>query len=132
MRVPTGTLLRAGVAALVGVAVVTGCSGSDPEPGRIIPTATASTSVSTPSRSTPSTPEQQIEATMTEYMDAANKMFATGDVATIRAMSTAGCPCRKVTRYVEQVVSAGGQFRGASYEDVSIRVHDVGERDRPR
>ena len=67
MRVPTGTLLRAGVAALVGVAVVSGCSGSDPEPGRIIPTATASTSVSTPSRSTPSTPEQQIEAAVRTY-----------------------------------------------------------------
>ena len=63
MRAPTGTLLRAGVAIILGLAVVS-CT-DEPDPGTIkSPSPTPSSSSASP---TPSTPEAQIEAAVRAY-----------------------------------------------------------------
>ncbi len=64
MRAPTGTLLRAGLTAIVSLALVAGCT-DDAEPGTL-KTATA-TPTSTTAAPTPTTPEAQIEAAVRAY-----------------------------------------------------------------
>jgi hypothetical protein len=123
----TGTALRRAAALLAGLLAVVGltaCSGSDPKPGTLSPTPSASSSNASPSPSA-TTPEQQIEAAMETYVEAANQMFATGDVVEIRQLSTSACPCRKITRYVAGIAAKGQAFQGAEYSNVKIRVHDV-------
>jgi hypothetical protein len=122
MRAPTGTLLRAGLTAIVSLALVAGCT-DDPEPGTLkTPTATPTSTTASP---TPTTPEAQIEATMRAYFEAANQMFQTGDVEAVRRFSVPACPCRKITRYVERIFNGGGEFRGTKYSDLHLRVHDL-------
>ncbi len=63
MRAPAGTLLRAGLALVLGLALVS-CT-DDPKPGTLgTPTATPTSSTPSP---TPSTPEAQIEAAVRAY-----------------------------------------------------------------
>lgn len=122
MRTPTGTLLRAGLSVLVVVASVTACSGGDdPKPG----TLATSKPVTTSASPTPSTPEAQIEATMREYFDAANKMFKTGDVSQVRSFSTSACPCRDITDRVQRIYAHGGHYAAGPITVKTVRVHDV-------
>jgi hypothetical protein len=121
MRAPAGTLLRAGLALVLGLALVS-CT-DDPKPGTVgTPTPTPTSSSASP---TPSTPEAQIEATMRAYFETTNTAFGTGDVAALRAFSSDGCPCRKAADDIERVVDGGGRFEGLRYDVRSIRVHDV-------
>ena len=107
---------------VLGLALVAGCS-DEPKAGTIRPPRpTPTTSSASP---TPATPEAQIKATMRAYMVAANEMFTSGDVKALRAFSVRACPCREITRYVERVANRGGEFRGAAYKRVVIRVHGV-------
>jgi hypothetical protein len=122
MRAPTGTLLRAGLTAVVSLVLVAGCT-DDPKPGTLkTPTATPTSATASP---TPTTAEAQIEATMRAYFEAANLMFQTGDVEAVRQFSVPSCPCRKITRYVERISKGGGEFRGTKYSDLHLRVHDL-------
>ncbi len=64
VRTPTGTLLRAGLGVVLGLALVAGCS-DEPKAGTIKPPrSTPTTSSATP---TPATPEAQIEAAVRAY-----------------------------------------------------------------
>lgn len=123
MPEPAGRSLRFALYAGAVLLLVTGCSEEPVKPGTV-PTTTSSPS--SPSESPSAlTPEQEVASTMRAYFDTANAMFKTGDVAALRAFSTSGCPCRKITRSVERVVADGGRYEGTRYDVQSIRVHDI-------
>ncbi len=124
----TGTALRAGTAVLAGLlaaAGLTACSGSDPKGGHISGSPTPSRSSASPS-ATATTPEQQVQATMTDYFDTTNEAITTGDVTELRSFSTSACPCRKAAKTIESTISSGGHFEDLRYEVTSIKVHDLG------
>jgi hypothetical protein len=122
MRTPTGTWLRAGLAAVLGLALLAGCT-DDPKPGTLkTPTATPTSTTASP---TATTPEAQIEATMRSYFDVTNAAIQSGDVSKLVGFSTAGCPCRKAAREIRRTFSDGGHFEGLRYEVQRIRVHDI-------
>jgi hypothetical protein len=116
-----GTPLLAGLLAVVGL---TACSGSDPKPGTLSPTPSASSSNASPSPSA-TTPEQQVEATMTRYFDVTNAAIQSGDVAELKAFSTSACPCRRAARTIASTIGDGGHFEGLRYDVTSIKVHDL-------
>ena len=123
MRVRTAAWSpRWAAGALVAAVLLAGCSDPD-EPGTV-PRTTPTVATSTPSP-TPTTVEAQIEAMMLAYFTASNEMFETGQVSQVRAFSSDGCPCRKISNDVQKVVSAGGRYEGTSYEVTSVNVHDV-------
>jgi hypothetical protein len=122
MRGPTGPVLL-GVA-LVAIALTgAGCSDDPPQAGRLPSDSPSPTSTS--ASPTPETPEEQVEATMRAYFAETNKAFQTGDVRKLKAMSTAGCPCRRAAESIEKTIKSGGRFEGLRYDVTSIEVHDV-------
>jgi hypothetical protein len=123
----TGTALRAGAAVLAGLLAAAGlsaCSGSDPKPSTLSPSPSPSTSNASPSPSA-TTPEQQVQATMTDYFDVTNEAITTGEVTALRAFSTSACPCRKAAKTIESTIGSGGHFEGLRYEVTSIKVHNL-------
>ena len=108
MRAPTGTLLRAGLTAVVSLALVAGCT-DDPKPATLkTPTATPTSTTASP---TPTTPEAQIEATMRAYFDATNNAIKTGDVTELKSFSSSGCPCRKVVKSITKHLRPGAGLK---------------------
>ena len=125
MGAPTGTLQRLCLVLSVSLGLlglVGGCS--DPDQPSTLPSDTP-TPTSLSASPTPSTPEQEVAATMQAYFEAANVMFMTGNVEPIRAFSTSGCSCRAITNSVARVAQRGGRYEGARYVVESIRVHDL-------
>ncbi|MDQ1626197.1 MAG: hypothetical protein QOJ49_1695 [Actinomycetota bacterium] len=110
--------------AAVAVGLATGCSDPDP-PGTLPKTSPVPVSSTASPSATPTTPEQQVEATMRAYVVAANRMFTTGQVDELRTFSISSCPCRKITNSVERVVAGGGRYEGARYDLKTVNVHDV-------
>ncbi len=95
MRAPAGTLLRAGLALILGLALVS-CT-DDPKPGTVgTPTATPSSSTPSP---TPSTPEAQIEAAVRAYYAELTKAAQTNDTSELTRdaftprVALASAPC---------------------------------------
>jgi hypothetical protein len=125
MHVTTGTRW---VRSLMIVTLVLGaaaCSG-DPPPAGAVKTSTPTASSATPTPTPSVTPvDQQIEATMRAYFEAANSMFRTGQVSELESFSAASCPCRKITRDVAKVVADGGRYKGTRYLVKRMTVHDV-------
>src|SRR3954470_20944028 len=104
MRTPTGTLLRAGLTAVVSLALVAGCS-DDPEPGTLkTPTATPTSTTASP---TPTTPQAQIEAAVRAYYAELTKAAQTLDTTEIAKRSTKGCPCYGVVRGIDEIRRKG-------------------------
>ena len=122
MRAPTGTLLRAGLTAIVSLALVSGCT-DDPKPGTLkTPTATPTSTTASP---TPTTPEAQIEAAVRAYYAELTKAAQTNDTSKLAPMVTPGCPCYGAVRGINKARAAGRTTPDASWTINSLRVHDV-------
>jgi len=122
MRTPTGTLLRAGLTAVVGLALVAGCT-DDPKPATLkTPTATPTSTTASP---TPSTPEAQIEAAVRDYYAELTKAAQTLDTTELAKRSTTGCPCYGVVRGIDEIRKKGKSTPDAAWTVRSIQVHDV-------
>ena len=128
MRTPTGTLLRAGLTAVVGLALVAGCT-DDPKPATLkTPTATPTSTTASP---TPSTPEAQIEAAVRAYYAELTRAAQTND--TERAADDGDARDAHASRLVrrsKQDADEGSQSPDAAWTFNSIRVHDVDGRHR--
>ena len=121
MRAPTGTLLRAGLTIILGLAVVS-CT-DEPEPGTIdTPSATPSSSSASP---TPSTPEAQIEAAVRAYYAELTRAAQTNDTSKLATMVSRGCPCYGVVRAINKSETAGRTTPDAAWSVDSVRVHDI-------
>jgi hypothetical protein len=122
MRTPTGKFLRAGLMAVLGLALVAGCT-DDPKPGTVgTPTPTPVSSSASP---TPSTPEAQIEAAVRAYYAELTKAAQTLDTTELAKRSTKGCPCYGVVRGIDEIRRKGKSTPDAAWTVRSIHVHDV-------
>jgi hypothetical protein len=122
MRAPTGTLLRAGLTAIVSLALVAGCT-DDPKPGTLkTPTETPTSTTASP---TPTTPEAQIEAAVRAYYAELTRAARSGDSSKLGTMTTTSCPCYRPVRVIKQNLEKGYVTPHANFQVVSVRVHDV-------
>jgi hypothetical protein len=122
MRTPTGTLLRAGLTAVVSLALVAGCT-DDPKPGTLkTPTASPTSTSASP---TPTTPEAQIEAAVRAYYAELTRAAQTNDTSKLTPMVTPGCPCFRTVRGINQARAAGRTTPDVSWTIDSLHVHDV-------
>ena len=121
MRAPAGTLLRAGLALVLGLALVS-CT-DDPKPGTVgTPTATPSSSAPSP---TPSTPEAQIEAAVRAYYAELTRGIQTSNADRLRPLVTKGCPCFNAVTTIEDNAAKGRRGPDARVNLRSVRVHDL-------
>jgi hypothetical protein len=122
----TGTTLRVGTAVLAGLlsAGLAGCSGSDPKPGTLTPTPTASSTTASRSPSA-TTPEQQIEAAVRAYYAELTTAVRTSDAAKLEAMTSRDCPCRRPVSVIKANARKGYSAPEASFSASSLQVHDV-------
>jgi hypothetical protein len=119
MRAPTGTLLRAGLTVILGLAVVS-CT-DEPKAGSIdTPSATASSS-----SPAPSTPEAQIEAAVRAYYAELTRAAQTNDTSKLERMVSRGCPCFGAVRGINKAKAAGRTTPDAAWAIDSVRVHDI-------
>ena len=122
MRTPTGTLRRAGLTAVVSLALVAGCT-DDPKPATLkTPTATPTSTTASP---TPTTPEAQIEAAVRAYYAELTRAAQTNDTSKLTPMVTPGCPCFRAVRGINQARAARRTTPDASWTIDTLRVHDV-------
>src|SRR3954463_5516116 len=122
MRTPTGTLLRAGLTAVVSLALVAGCS-DDPKPGTLkTPTATPTSTTASP---TPTTPEAQIEAAVRAYYAELTRAAQTNDTSRLKKMTSRACPCYRPVTVIEAGAKRGETTPEASWSVESLRVHDL-------
>lgn len=122
MRTPTGTLLRAGLTAVVSLALVAGCT-DDPKPGTLkSPTATPTSSTASP---TPTTPEAQIEAAVRAYYAELTRAAQTNDTSKLKKMTSRACPCYRPVTVIEAGAKRGETTPEASWSVQSLRVHDL-------
>jgi hypothetical protein len=122
MRTPTGTLLRAGLTAVVSLALVAGCT-DDPKPGTLkAPTASPTSTSASP---TPTTPGAQIEAAVRAYYAELTRAARSGDATKLSTMTTTSCPCYRPVRVIKQNLEHGYITPDANFQVVSVRVHDV-------
>src|SRR4051812_23010987 len=122
MRTPTGTLLRAGLTAVVSLALVAGCS-DDPKPGTLkTPAATPTSTTASP---TPTTPEAQIEAAVRAYYAELTRGIQTSNADRLRPLVTKGCPCFNAVTTIETNAAKGRRGPDARVNVHSIRVHDL-------
>jgi hypothetical protein len=122
MRTPTGTWLRAGLAAVLGLALFAGCT-DDPKPGTLkTPTAMPT---STTASTTATTPEAEVEATVRAYYVELTRAAQTNDTSKLKTMTTRGCPCYRSVKVIEGNKKAGESTPDAVFLLTSIKVHDV-------
>jgi hypothetical protein len=122
MRAPTGTLLRAGLTAIVSLALVAGCT-DDPKPGTLkTPTATPTSTTASP---TPTTPEAQIEAAVRAYYAELTRAAQTNDTSELKKMTSRACPCYRPVTVIEAGAKRGETTPEASWSIESVRVHDL-------
>ncbi len=106
--------------ALATAALLAGCSSGTTQ-ARALPTPSR-TSVS-PSPSP--TVEQQVEAAVREYFDAANHALATGDTTHLESLSLPGCGCRELVAFVKKTYASGLRPKSAAFEVGAVLVHDL-------
>jgi predicted lipid-binding transport protein (Tim44 family) len=122
MRTPTGKFLRAGLMAVLGLALVAGCT-DDPKPGTVgTPTPTPVSSSASP---TPSTPEAQIEAAVRAYYAELTKAAQTNDTSRLKKLTSRACPCYRPVTVIEAGAKRGETTPEASWSIESVRVHDL-------
>jgi predicted lipid-binding transport protein (Tim44 family) len=122
MHAPAGTLLRAGLTAIVGLALVAGCT-DDPKPGTLkTPTATPTSTTASP---TPTTPEAQIEAAVRAYYAELTRAAQTNDTSKLQELTSRACPCYRPVTVIEAGAKRGETTPEASWSVESLRVHDV-------
>lgn len=122
VRTPTGTLLRAGLGVVLGLALVAGCS-DEPKAGTIKPPrSTTTTSSASP---TPATPEAEVEAAVRTYYGALTRGIQVSDTSRLRPLVTQGCPCFGAVRTIEDNAAKGRKGPGVRVRIGSIRIHDL-------
>ena len=122
VRTPTGTLLRAGLGVVLGLALVAGCS-DEPKAGTIKPPrSTPTTSTASP---TPATPEAEVEAAVRAYYAELTRAAKTGDSTTLKTMTTTACPCYRPVRVIHRNQVAGYRTPDVNFQVASVRVHDI-------
>ncbi len=90
MRGRTGRSLPAALAGLLGAVLIVGCSGDEPEAGRLTPTPTSSSPTSIDPSPTPTTPEQQVEAAVRTYYAELTRAAQTEDISRTSTTSDLG------------------------------------------
>ncbi len=123
----TGTAQRAGaavLAGLLGLAVLAGCTGSEPKAGTVTPTPTLSSSGESPSP-TATTPEQQIEAAVRAYYAALLLGVQTSQTSDLRLLVTKACPCFAAVQTLEDNRAKGRSGPDAQLDIQELSVHNV-------
>jgi hypothetical protein len=110
------------VALLLGAAA---CSGSPPPPGAVI-ASTPTPQTSTPAPSPTATPvDQQIETAVRAYYAELTRAAQTNDTSKLKTMLAKSCPCYRAVRVIDGNRRRGETTPDATFELISVRVHDV-------
>jgi len=123
-----GSSARGVALAVVLSATVAGCSSSDGEKPRAlptIPTATPSSTSPTPLASaTADTSAASVVAFIKSYYAEINRAIETGDVSALTSYSVPACPCRRLVSSIKEK-STGTKIRGGHFTLGGISPHDV-------
>jgi len=128
LAVMPGSSARGVALAVVLSATVAGCSSSDGEKPRAlptIPTATPSSTSPTPLASaTADTSAASVVAFIKSYYAEINRAVATGNVEALRALSVPGCGCRQLVEFIADG-NGGPNVTGGRFTIRNIATHDV-------
>lgn len=131
------------VAALMGLAVVAGCSSSPPEPEPLPEPTRSSAASSSPSpgpTATPPTLPAEAEGTSPAaakafaryYIELVNYAAATGDTQPARQVSSARCQsCNGILGKVDEIYSSGGRLTGEGWRVRNMKYQPFQPEDRP-
>lgn len=128
LAVMPGSSARGVALAVVLSATVAGCSSSDGEKPRAlptIPTATPSSTSPTPLASaTADTSAASVVAFIKSYYAEINRAIETGDVTALSAFSTPACSCRQLLQSIKRK-STGSKIEGGRFALHEVVPHDV-------
>jgi len=123
-----GSSVRSVALALVLTATVAGCSSSDGEKPRVLPTipslTPSSTSPTPLASATADTSAASVVAFIKSYYAEINRAIETGDVSTLTSYSVPACPCRRLVESIREKTT-GSRIQGGEFTLRTVSSHDV-------